>query len=276
MAFAKVALGVFLATLASGAGAEEEQSVLRSMLAAFAKQSGQDCQPTDKGDGLAGEEKTELVKKHNEYRARVAGGGLDKFPQATNMMKVDWNDELAAKAQATADKCDPALREKGTALDTGSFTGVNQNQDSATVPAAPPKGTQGKGEAFLQKWFDGNNKFKPEDLKSYVAQTDADAERFAQVEKAKVSVHTISEGGASLVSIIGIVAAVLICGLVLVGLVCMRKRRLQRNASAAAAAELEAGGSGEAAAGDASVAEELKTVEKTAEVTAASHVALAK
>ncbi|XP_037567822.1 scoloptoxin SSD43-like [Dermacentor silvarum] len=182
MAFAKVALGVFLATFASGVGAEDDgPSVLRSMLAAFAKQAGQDCDPTPKGKNLADEDKAELVRKHNEYRARVAGGGLVNFPKPTNMMKLDWNNELAANAQATADKCDTTVQGKGTMLDTGSFTGVKQIQDFAVVPATPPKPTPLKGANFIQKWFDGNVKFKPADLDKYPDQTDAEAERFAQL-----------------------------------------------------------------------------------------------
>ncbi|KAH7967850.1 hypothetical protein HPB52_002968 [Rhipicephalus sanguineus] len=104
------------------------------MLAAFAKQSGQDCEATDEGGGLADEDKTELVKKHHEYRARI-------------------------------------------------------------------------------------------------------------VEKVKVSGASILEGGPSLVSITGIMAAVLIGGLVLTSAVLMRKRRLRHSATAAAATKLEAGGS---------------------------------
>nr|XP_050039743.1 cysteine-rich venom protein helothermine-like [Dermacentor andersoni] len=180
MTFAKVALGVFLATFASGVGAED-QSVLRSMLAAFAKQAAQDCEPTPDGRNLGDEDKVELVKKHNEYRARVAGGGLVNFPKATNMMKLDWNNELAAHAQATADKCDPTARGKGTALDPGSFTGVHQIQDSAAVPATQPKAAPFKGAHVLQTWFDGSVKLKPADLNKYADQTDAEAERFAQL-----------------------------------------------------------------------------------------------
>ncbi|KAH7967851.1 hypothetical protein HPB52_002969 [Rhipicephalus sanguineus] len=162
------------------------------------------------------------------------------------------------------------------AVTYGSFTGVNQNQDSATVSPQPDKAATAKGATFLEKWFDANAKFRPEDLDNYAVQTDAEADRFAQVEKVKVSGASILEGGPSWGSIVGIMAAVLIGGLVLTGAVLMPKMSLRHSAAAAAAAatELEAGGSGESADG----AEEPKTVEKTAEATepATSHEALAK
>ena len=49
--------------------------------------------------------KTELLDKHNELRAKVANGNEDGQPSATNMNKLEWDDELASNAQLWADQC---------------------------------------------------------------------------------------------------------------------------------------------------------------------------
>ncbi|XP_070391631.1 scoloptoxin SSD43-like isoform X2 [Dermacentor albipictus] len=261
------------------------------------------------------------------------------------MMKLDWNNELAADAQATADKCDLTAPGKGTTLDTGSFTGVHQIQDSAAVTATQPKPAHFKGAHVLQTWFDGSVKLKPADLDKYVDQTDAEAERFAQLiwaetrsigcgykqfklkstpndptkeilvcdyhpglktgapvykqgepcsdcgsdfecdvtklceEKANTSTSDDPkiDGSPSLVSIIGIGTAVIICVAVVICLVVIHKRRRRTATGATTAAEPVAGGSNVSAGGDAAGAEDHKMADNGDQGgAAASHEALAK
>ena len=55
-----------------------------------------------------------IVKTHNELRQRVAAG-LETHgnqPGASNMMKLVWNDEIAATAQRWADQCKGARHDK--------------------------------------------------------------------------------------------------------------------------------------------------------------------
>ena len=49
--------------------------------------------------------KNELLDKHNELRAKVANGEEAGQPSATNMNKLEWDDELASNAQLWADQC---------------------------------------------------------------------------------------------------------------------------------------------------------------------------
>jgi len=60
--------------------------------------------------GLSEEEKSEILDLHNELRAQVASGketrGVNgSQPSASNMRKLEWNDDLAAVAQRLVDQC---------------------------------------------------------------------------------------------------------------------------------------------------------------------------
>jgi hypothetical protein len=55
--------------------------------------------------GLSDAEKTDIVDKHNELRSLVANGNQAKQPTASNMNKLQWDDELAKVAQMWVDQC---------------------------------------------------------------------------------------------------------------------------------------------------------------------------
>lgn len=182
MAFTRVASPlflVFLATLGSGVGAEDDgPSVLRSMLAAFMKQG--TC-GTVLPTAIMASDKDGLVKKHNELRSKVAKGDAGPtIPKATNMKKLMWDDSLAKKAQDSADKCDLVTKESGAALDAGALTGVHQNKDNGTLAENAAK-VLPFSEGILDRWFNGKSKLTAALVDSYAAQTDPDAERFAQL-----------------------------------------------------------------------------------------------
>jgi len=54
--------------------------------------------------GVNGEDKKEILDYHNRLRAQVAGGET-RQPGASNMMELQWDEELARLAQAHADNC---------------------------------------------------------------------------------------------------------------------------------------------------------------------------
>merc|ERR1712002_1371669 len=67
-----------------------------------------------------------ILKTHNELRQKVAAG-LETHgnqPGASNMMKLVWNDEIAATAQRWADQCKGGHDEVRSKCDG---TGVGQN-----------------------------------------------------------------------------------------------------------------------------------------------------
>ena len=55
---------------------------------------GEHCGTVSKME-LTDAEKSELLNKHNELRAKVANGQETGQPSATNMKKLKWSDELA-------------------------------------------------------------------------------------------------------------------------------------------------------------------------------------
>ena len=76
--------------------------------------------------GLNEAEKNLIVKVHNELRQKVASGQEThgNQPGASNMMKLVWNDEIAATAQRWADQCKGGHDKDASKCDG---TGVGQN-----------------------------------------------------------------------------------------------------------------------------------------------------
>lgn len=55
--------------------------------------------------GVSEDEKNEILKIHNDFRAELAKGQKPPLPPAANVMKMVWDDELASIAQAHANQC---------------------------------------------------------------------------------------------------------------------------------------------------------------------------
>ena len=83
--------------------------------------------------GLNEAEKNLIVRVHNELRQKVASGQEThgNQPGASNMMKLVWNDEIAASAQRWADQClAPIRHDKIRSKCDGKYVGQNGFQES--------------------------------------------------------------------------------------------------------------------------------------------------
>uniref|UniRef100_A0A146LMH0 Venom allergen 5.01 n=2 Tax=Lygus hesperus TaxID=30085 RepID=A0A146LMH0_LYGHE len=78
--------------------------------------------------------KEDLLKMHNEFRNKLAGGGLEGWPTAADMLELSWDDDLAKSAQRwasqyppTHDKCrrTPHFKSVGQNLARGRTTNMN-------------------------------------------------------------------------------------------------------------------------------------------------------
>merc|ERR1711973_844972 len=54
---------------------------------------------------LTQDQKDDILEYHNKLRAKVASGGEASQPTASNMKKMEWDDELAEIAQGLANTC---------------------------------------------------------------------------------------------------------------------------------------------------------------------------
>ncbi|KAL1423059.1 hypothetical protein MTO96_021448 [Rhipicephalus appendiculatus] len=61
------------------------------------------CQPVASGVGDA--DKDIILAAHNRYRSQIAIGNNSRFPYASNMLEMEWDDDLARVAQAHANLC---------------------------------------------------------------------------------------------------------------------------------------------------------------------------
>ena len=65
----------------------------------------QECGKKTLHRGLDEPTKKKLLKKHNKLRQKVASGKQPGQPGASNMRKLEWDDELVVIAQKWADQC---------------------------------------------------------------------------------------------------------------------------------------------------------------------------
>jgi Cysteine-rich secretory protein family len=55
--------------------------------------------------GVSNDERRLILEEHNYLRQTVATGHVTGQPAAQNMQEMQWDDELAAKAQQWANEC---------------------------------------------------------------------------------------------------------------------------------------------------------------------------
>ncbi|KAH7968318.1 hypothetical protein HPB52_007708 [Rhipicephalus sanguineus] len=113
--------------------------------------------------GLSASDKAEALKAHNDLRSQVAQGRLSGFPTATNMHRLEWDDELAEVAQAFADQC-KGQPDKQEQRITTKFQNVGQNfahnLESTNDPVAGSA-------SHVKEWFDQYKDFNPGNVDSF-------------------------------------------------------------------------------------------------------------
>jgi len=109
-----------------------------------------------------------LLNKHNELRQRVASGGEEGQPAASNMRKLVWSEELENTAQRWADQCQGQVRDEVRDLCDGTPVGQNiflMSSDSEdpveTIESAMASGVESW---YSQVILPG---FLPEDISPY-------------------------------------------------------------------------------------------------------------
>ncbi|XP_064455893.1 uncharacterized protein LOC135366636 [Ornithodoros turicata] len=100
--------------------------------------------------GVSEQDKKTILRVHNELRRNIARGQLGQFPQGANMIKLEWNDELAAIAQAHAELCRFA-HDDMTERFTTQFKMTGQNL--ATSSSSTANDTS-DWPAMINNWFD--------------------------------------------------------------------------------------------------------------------------
>lgn len=106
-------------------------------------------------DGLSDSDKDTMLDKHNEFRSTIAQGNEGSHPSATNMIKMEWSDELATVAQDYADLCIFAHNSDRTnQQETFSYVGENLYASTGDFSADGP----------VQAWYNEQEDFTYSDL----------------------------------------------------------------------------------------------------------------
>lgn len=91
-----------------------------------------------------------ILKLHNHYRNLIASGNETNMPPASNMLEMEWDDDLARVAQAHASQCEfehdcPACRR----MEKFSDVGQNLCLDRTTRDNPQPD-----WESCIRRWYD--------------------------------------------------------------------------------------------------------------------------
>lgn len=91
-----------------------------------------------------------ILKLHNHYRNLIASGNETNMPSASNMLEMEWDDDLARVAQAHASQCEfehdcPACRR----MEKFSDVGQNLCLDRTTRDNPQPD-----WESCIRRWYD--------------------------------------------------------------------------------------------------------------------------
>uniref|UniRef100_A0A646QE35 Cysteine-rich venom protein n=1 Tax=Hemiscolopendra marginata TaxID=943146 RepID=A0A646QE35_9MYRI len=118
-----------------------------------------------KTSGLTDADKKQIVSAHNKLRAKVANGQQSGQPSAANMKQLNWNDDLAAKAQDWANTCTSG-HDTYDNRKTSKYPTVGQNYFASY---AQGRGSENKlnFDSAVQAWYDEVSSFNRNDIKSY-------------------------------------------------------------------------------------------------------------
>merc|ERR1719369_59084 len=96
-----------------------------------------------------------IVKALNDFRQKIAAGKetIVNLPEAANMKKMEWNDELAMTAQRWADQCPWGGHDSNRRMCDGTYAG----QNAAYVPHKPTMTNDeinAKADEYVKMWYD--------------------------------------------------------------------------------------------------------------------------
>uniref|UniRef100_A0A0K8SY96 SCP domain-containing protein n=1 Tax=Lygus hesperus TaxID=30085 RepID=A0A0K8SY96_LYGHE len=119
--------------------------------------------------------KEDLLKMHNEFRNKLAGGGLEGWPTAADMLELSWDDDLAKSALRWASQC-PDVHDK--CRRTPHFKSVGQNLawEMSSIPFE-------KMDVSIARWTNEAKLASPDLVDKY--QFDHGTGHFTQVSWAK-------------------------------------------------------------------------------------------
>lgn len=134
--------------------------------------------------GLTPAEQKSFVDAHNKYRSMVARGSLPRFPPASDMRKLRWDDGLAEVAEAHAKQCN-FRHDFGRHRSTVKFPRSGQNlaafwkSDVATNGSSSWVGND--IERAVKSWFEENHRYPPSGLSHFSENAVGPVGHFTQV-----------------------------------------------------------------------------------------------
>ncbi|XP_055586464.1 protein lon-1-like [Uranotaenia lowii] len=105
--------------------------------------------------GLDPSDKYDILEEHNKLRQAVAKGLIPGQPGAENMLEMQWDDELASRAQAWADQC---LFKHDPKKKLARFT-MGQNLATIWSTATLDDDHDSDFPGRIRKWFDEVKKY---------------------------------------------------------------------------------------------------------------------
>lgn len=117
--------------------------------------------------GISDQAKKDIVDAHNEVRSRIALGKVKGQPPASDMNKLEWNDELSRIAQRLADQCKDEHDRLRNKLDG---TQVGQNIYTKPYTAAMSQAVvEAKIKDGVMNWFGEEKKpgFNPKNIQPF-------------------------------------------------------------------------------------------------------------
>uniref|UniRef100_A0A646QFR5 Cysteine-rich venom protein n=1 Tax=Hemiscolopendra marginata TaxID=943146 RepID=A0A646QFR5_9MYRI len=111
--------------------------------------------------GLDKDSKAKILDIHNKFRQKVAKGQEKGQPPASNMKELHWDEEIAAKAQKTAEKCIFQHTPKDQLM-SSKYIKLGENVYAGSYP--DPLSTA------ASDWYGEVTDVNPSIVKSYVSQ----------------------------------------------------------------------------------------------------------
>lgn len=101
--------------------------------------------------GLLESARNHILDIHNKLRQKVATGGMDGYQPASNMMQLEWDNELAEMAQRWSEQCTQYLSHDDC---RDSITGEKVGQNIGMIKEKNITESRDKAETIVNFWAD--------------------------------------------------------------------------------------------------------------------------